>query len=238
MRKLVAALGVVALACGSSSSGGSSNPSGTVGGKAFTTTEAVAYQSTGNATSPCTLTLIGLQLQVVMTVLGLEFSSATGSCADLTSSTCSTAASSRAVRLAVARAAIVGPGGTAPTTTITPGTYTLTSDASNLQLPSIGTVSTLAVGGSTDASDACHVTSSTASGTLQISSITSTQVNGRVDLTFTDGGKLQGDFTASTCSQAAPDACQIAQSVVNDVVADRPIDVCSSGGSGSAYACR
>jgi hypothetical protein len=238
MRKVVAAMAVMALACGSSSNGGTSNPSGTVAGKAFTTTEAVAYQATGNATSPCTLTLSGFQLQVVMTVLGLEFSSTTGSCADLTSSTCSTAASSRAVRLAVTRAAIVGQGVTAPTTTITPGTYTLTADASNLPPLSIGSVSTLAAGGSTDASDACHVMSSTASGTLQITAITSTQVKGHVDVTFTDGGKLQGDFTASMCSQAAPDACQIAQSVVNDVIADRPIDVCVSGSSGSAYACR
>ena len=35
-------------------------------------------------------------------------------------------------------------------------------------------------------------------------------MTGHVNVTFSDGGKLEGDFTADVCSGATPDICGLA----------------------------
>ena len=269
MRKLVAVVAVAALACGgssgngsssngssnngssngSSSSGGTTTPTGTVSGSSFLVTDAVAsLQAAGLDTVPCSFTIPGYNtsLSVAMAALALDFSSGADACSNLTSQTCYTAAT-KSVRFVIAKVALGNQAQIAPITT---GTYELMSDHAAVcnSLPLGAGLSgwsgtfTVAAGSSNDATDACHVTSSAASGTIQLTTITSTEVQGHVDVTFQDGGALKGDFTAALCPTAL-DVCKIAQSAMSDMDADHPLEICagSSSGttsSGSQYACK
>jgi hypothetical protein len=198
MRKLAVFLtvGVTGFACGNGA-GSSAPASGTVGGAAFSPAEVVAA-SAGPA--PCTVSGFGTG-QVA--AVGIRFATFTGSCADLTAATCRSHRSSRSVTVLVARA-----GTSAASAAITAGTYAVVKGATQFTITTSGAAE-LAVGSSTTTDAQCADTTSAAQGSLRLDQVSATLVSGHVDVTFDDGGKLQGDFVASVCP-FPPDVCTVA----------------------------
>lgn len=187
MRKLAVLLALAGAACGSGRGSGSSSPvSGTVGGTGFTPAEIVAALMDP---APCPVTSLGT---VEVGALGIRFATFTGTCGDLTHSTCVSHRSSRSVTLVVARAAT----GTA-SANVGPGTYAV-ADTRQFTIGTSGALE-LALGDSTTTDAQCADTTSAATGSLRIDQVSASQVTGHVDVNFADGGKLQGDFIASRC---------------------------------------
>ena len=196
MRKLAVLLGLAALACGSGN-GSSSPASGTVGGSAFTPAEVVAASA-----GPASCALAGFGAAQVAGV-AVRFATFTGTCADLTAPTCRSHRSSRSVTILVARAAT-----SSASAAITPGTYNVVKGATQFTI-NISGAAELAVGSSATTDAQCAETGSAAQGSLRLDQVSASIVSGHVDVTFDDGGKLQGDFAASVCP-FPPDACTIA----------------------------
>lgn len=188
MRKLVVLLTLAGAACGGGGGGGGStgSASGTVGGTAFSAAETVAALMDP---APCPVTSLGT---VEVGALGIRFATFTGTCGDLTHSTCVSHRSSRSVTLTVARAAT----GTA-SANIGPGTYAV-ADTDQFTIGTSGALE-LALGNATTTDAQCADTTSAATGSLRIDQVSASQVTGHVDVSFADGGKLQGDFIASRC---------------------------------------
>lgn len=199
MRKLLAGVGVgvavVLAGCGSSSSSGSP-VSGTIAGSAFTPAEVSAVVPgqtscvvTGTSPTP-------------VSALAIRLATFTGVCADFAAPTCVNHRGSRDVTLIVARlgGALVGP-----------ATYDVVLDpvTGAKIIGSGGLEVALALSSRVDDSAGCQVTTSKASGTLRLDEVGGSAVKGHVDVTFQDGGKLTGDFTAAVCG-AAPDVCALA----------------------------
>lgn len=253
MRELVAAAALLALACGGTSNGGAaataSKPiwstdgsastgdggaatdggattDGGVAGTAFDSIAAVAVQD-------CAISQGGPQVRAA--AVAIEFSAGTGTCGALASKTCDTAKASKAVRILVARGALASQ---VSQVTVGPGTYTLASQSSGaLSAASPGAILTVAAGGAIDATDACSVTSTLATGTVRIDGITSSAVTGHVDLTA-GGGQLQGDFTAPICQglPAPPDLCATANAFAGGGQ-EPPVDACAPKDASVRYVC-
>ena len=195
MRKLAVLLGIAALACGSGA--GSSAPvSGTVGGAPFSPADVVAASA---APGTCTF---GNLPSVPVAGMAVRFATFTGTCADLTAATCRSHRSSRSVTIVVARAAL-----SAANPAITPGTYAVLKGTQLTIGP--GGSAELAVGSSTTTDAQCADTTSAAQGSLRLDQVSTSIISGHVDVTFDDGGKLQGDFVAAVCP-FAPNVCTIA----------------------------
>lgn len=256
MRVLVAAAALLALACGGNSNGGAaataSKPIWSTGGSSSTgdggTTTDGGAATDGGATTDggvagtafdsiaavavqdCAIGQPGLQVRTA--AVAIEFSAGTGTCGALASKTCDTAKASQAVRILVARGALASQ---ASQVTVGPGTYTLTDKASGaLAAAGPGAILDVAAAGAIDATDACSVTSTLATGTLRIDGITSSAVTGHVDLKA-GGGQLQGDFTAPIC-QGVPDLCALANTFATGAQ-EPPVDACAPKDIRVRYGC-
>ncbi len=201
MRRVIVLFGLAGVACGSNSAS-SGGVSGTVGGTAFVPSEIVAARA---EPGPCVVPG-GLPAGDVAAV-AIRFATFSGSCADLVASQCASHRNSRSVTLIVARAA-VPPASAA----VGPATYTVVANPGSFSL-SLGGTAELAIGNSTSTDAACADSSSTATGSVRLDEVSASRVAGHVDVSFEDGGKLQGDFSALVCP-AAPDACTVAKALV------------------------
>ncbi len=195
MRKLAVLLALTGAACGGSASN-QQGVTGTVGGTSFSPAETVAAQ-----TGPAACPVAGLPA-ADFGALAVRFATFTGTCGDLTAPTCRSHKSSRSVTLIVARAAT-----SAGAATVGPGTYAI-ADTNQFTIGASGAFE-LAFGSSTTADANCAETPSAATGSLRLDQVSASLVTGHVDVTFADGGKLQGNFIASMCP-FSPDACTVA----------------------------
>ncbi len=195
-------------ACGSSSSSSSSGSpvSGTVGGKAFTLTEARAVRaSTADGTS-CTLPVIGA---ASISAMALDLATYTGVCGDYSSANCVLHGGTEKVTVILAK---LTPSGTvAPT--LSAKTYTVSSSLAGALPDGQGNFLVVyAQALATGAAPGCAGTPSPAvdGGTLVINALSATSVSGHLDVTFQDGSSAKGDFTADVCGSASPDICGLA----------------------------
>ena len=102
-------------------------------------------------------------------------------------------------------------GGTAR---VVPGTYTLTTDVTRPSF-NLGTgTATVAYATSLATGPSCAPlgdggAAAVAQGTLRLDALDSAHAAGHVELTFSDGGKVSGDFSAPICAGLSPDLCSI-----------------------------
>ncbi len=199
MRKLWIIAMLAATGCGGSSSSSSSGPSGTIAGRSFSSAEVVAVAA---GPTPCSIPGVPTTLQVSALAIGLA--SYTGLCGDFSSPFCTFHRSAQDVTVVLANAALVG-------TPVAPGTYTVNPSFT----PVVGPGSLSVVGAASVGTDtACAPTTATPSSgsSIRIDSVSAATVTGHVDITFSDGGRLQGDFSAPVCAGVTPDICALAQS--------------------------
>jgi hypothetical protein len=184
-----------AVACGSSTSssggggGGTTLPSGTLGGAAFTPVDGVAVWLPAR-----TCTFGGATVSA--TAMLLAFTNVPSSCsAYQTVGACNDKANAIVVSAAIEKGNVSG--GTA--STIGPGTYSLTN----------GTVTPDASGNFTRTNLSYSKTNATCvnaaslvnptSGSVTITSLTSSQVTGSVTVAFSDGSSFSGNFDVAIC---------------------------------------
>ncbi len=209
MRKLVLVVSAFLAACGGG--GGSSSStglSGSVGGRAFTPVEVKAIPA-GTGSTACTVTLGGQTASVGVKALALQITSYSNACADFASSTCQVHMGAQSVTILVA---VLNPLGTEPA--IPPGTYTLFETPTQPQsLPGglgmvyVGFAQALATNSSCMGTPT--VPSPNARGTIRLDSV-GDPAKGHLSVSFQDGSKLEGDFSAPVCPGLAPDICQLA----------------------------
>lgn len=192
-RHLAILVSVFLTACGGGGGGGGGGPgspvTGTLQGAAFTPVE-----GGGLALGPTTCTVGPATINAAALILG--FSSFSGLCAfGEASHFCDEKASATIFTVSIAK---IGAG---PQTPVGPGNYTL------------GTTSSQVVDASYVKTNAACVDSVpgtvTASGQVVISSISATRVVGSLDVSFSDGSRMQGAFDVGLCSFAA-DLCALA----------------------------
>jgi hypothetical protein len=211
VRKLLVAAAATAIACGSSNSSSStSQPTGTIAGGAFTPAEVVAVTAGPASCTVTDPTGSGQKVTLGVAAIAVGLGSFKNVCADFQSPFCTLHRSAKDVTVLLASLAPPFPGLTAQ---IVPGTYTV-SPSLTTTLPDPTRSGMLYAAGAisvgTDAS--CVPTSGAGSGSLRIDTVNAAQVTGHVDLTFSDGGKLSGDFTAPVCTGVSPDLCALAVS--------------------------
>jgi hypothetical protein len=193
------AAALAAAGCGGSSGSGNNGngapdagttatlPSGTVLGSAFQAIDAAA------ATPPAASCLLPPIGTVSVATLALGFGDHAGVCA-LVQQPCVQAANVRTVSVIIAHA---GSGTQQP---IGIGTYPITSAAGSVATDGTITLVT-AVADRRDAS--CALTANppqATGGTVNLTSVTTASVKGTVDITFSDGGRLTGAFSAPLCA--------------------------------------
>ena len=218
MRKLLAlfAASVLASACGgNSSSGGGTTPlSGTIGGRAFSPADVRALVA-GSGTTPCLVSIPGTgTVPVGIKAFAVEITSYADACGDFATSTCKFHQNAQSVMLLFAKLnppSIANPNPAEPA--LSPGNYTVYAspataipDANGLLTvtfaQSIATDATCGGGTPTPAP-------SVQGGTLRLDQVTG-PITGHVSVTFTGGGSLDGDFSAPLCSGPSPDVCGLA----------------------------
>jgi hypothetical protein len=220
---VVVCIALALVACGSSSS---SNPTvtGTIGGASFTAADVEALYV---APASCNFNSAGVTGTVSVAGLVLAFSTKTGLCSDLTteisSGACVAHASSASVELFIADVGITALGGQA--SIVTGKSYPVINDPTQVVIG--GTTFSDSFGYSTRLDATCVPTSTTpvtASGTIVLTSITSSEISGHVDVTFTDHGTLNSDFTAPVCN-ANLDICAVANAAIASQ--GTPISICT-----------
>lgn len=216
MRKLVLVVSAFLAACGGGGGGGSSGSSGlsgTVGGKSFTPVEVKAIPAE-TTSGPCTLTLGTQTLSVGLKAIALQITSYANACGDFATTTCQLHKDAQSVTILVAMVNLLG---TVPT--LPPGTYSLRSSPIDPRAVSgspglqdvgfaqaLGTSATSCAGTPSVASCSSN---GLCSGTIRLDSV-GDPVTGHVSVSFEDGSKLEGDFSAPVCTGIHPDICQIA----------------------------
>jgi hypothetical protein len=185
-----------AVACGSSTStsssggggGGNTLPAGTLGGAAFTPVDGVAVSL---PTSPCNFSGTSLSATAML----LAFTNVPSTCSAFQAvGACNDKANAILVSVAIAR---TNASGTA--SAIGPGTYSLTTgtvtpDASgNLTRTNLNYSKTNAT--CVDAASSVTPTS----GSVTITSVTSSRVTGSVTMAFSDGSSFSGNFDVAIC---------------------------------------
>ncbi len=202
MRKLVLVVSVFLAACGGGGGGGGgSGLSGTVGGKSFTPVEVKAITA-GTGTTACNVD----NLVVGVKALALEVTSYPNACADFASSTCQLHMGAQSVTVLVAK---VNPFGTEPA--LPAGTYVINKSPTTTISDGNGMLNVgyaVALGTNATCMGSPSVPSS---GTIRLDSV-GDPVKGHVSVSFEDGSKLEGDFSAPVCAGVSPDICQLAQS--------------------------
>lgn len=206
MRKiLVAAASAFLAACGSSSSSSSSSGpvSGTVGGRAFTPTAiaAIDAQSASSCTIPTVITFGAHAIELALTSYGDA-----EACTDLTMDRCAMHASAQAVTVFVANVNLAPPY-TAPA--LGPGTYPVTPITGSISgATSMNVAYAEAAAPDPQCAGTAHPVTS---GSIRLDQV-SGPVTGHLDLTFDDGSRIKGDFSAAKCASSPPDVCVVATS--------------------------
>jgi hypothetical protein len=208
MRKLflVSAFSAFVLACGSDSKGGGGGLSGTVGGRAFSPVEVRAIPA-GTGTTPCSVPIGGAPVSVGVKAVALDVASYADACGDYASSQCRLHMGAQNVTILIAK---INPLGTEPA--LATGTYKIfsspaTVDPDGTGLLNVGYAQALA----TDATCVGTPSPAVQGGTVRLDKVTD-PITGHVSITFQDGSKLEGDFSAPICQGPTPDICQLATS--------------------------
>lgn len=179
--------------------------SGTVGGRSFTPVEVRAIPA-GTGSTPCNVALGSQTASLGVKSIEIEFTSYTNACGDFASSTCLLHMGAQSVTILVAK---VNPLGTEPA--LTAGTYTLNPSPTSVTPDGSGMLN-LGYAQALGTNATCIGTPSAASsGTIRLDSL-GDPVTGYVSVTFQDGSKLEGDFSAPICAGVSPDVCQLAAS--------------------------
>lgn len=206
MRKLVLVSAFLAACGGGGGSSGTSGLSGTVGGRAFTPVEVKAIPA-GTGSTACTVTLGGQTASVGVKAIALQITSYANACADFASSTCQVHMGAQSVTLLVAK---VNPLGAEPA--LPAGTYTL-YESPSIPFPDgngmLNVGYAVALGTNSTCMGTPSVPSPNARGTIRLDSV-GDPVKGHVSVSFQDGSKLEGDFSAPVCAGLTPDICQLA----------------------------
>jgi len=199
MRKLlVVVAALAAAACGGGGGTATSNPAkGTIGGVAFSPVDVAALSLGPKA---CNLGAFG---NINAAGVAIQFASTANVCADLVSATCVAHANSQGVTVFIANAPFSGDA------TLTKGVYNVVADTSSA-LTSAGFKGAFAESHDLGAACAPKSTSTRATGTVELTEASATRFAGHVNITFDDGSKLAGDFSAPTCAGSTADICQIA----------------------------
>jgi hypothetical protein len=211
VRKILVAVAASAFlaACGSSSSSGSSSGpvSGTIGGRAFTPAAIAAI----DASSATTCTIPGpLSFGAHAIELALTSYGATEACADLLGVECATHKSAQAVTIFVAKVNLAPPY-TAPA--VGAGTYPITPLTGRVESGNPAMID-VAYAEATAPDPSCVGTAHPVTGgSIRLDQV-SGPVTGHVDLTFDDGSRISGDFSAPKCAGSAPDVCTVAASAI------------------------
>lgn len=204
MRKLLL-VAAFAVACGGGGGGGSGSGglSGTVGGKAFAPIEVKAIPADTTA-GPCTIPGTG---SVGLKAIALQITSYAGACGDFTTTTCQGHMGAQNVTVLVAK---VNPLGQVPA--LPPGTYALNASPTTVIADGSGMLNVGFAQALGNPEGSCTgVSSVPTSGTIRLDSV-GDPVTGHVSVTFADGSKLDGDFSAPVCAGLHPDICQLASS--------------------------
>jgi hypothetical protein len=217
VRKLVAVVAVVAASallasCGSSSSSSSPSPppstpvSGTVGGKAFTPAATQAISATSGTTA-CTVpvTFGASAIELALTSYG-----ASEACTDLLGVQCASHASSQAVTIFVAKVNLVSP---TPAPTVGPGTYPVTSITGQPEAANPAILDVAYAEASAPDPSCAGTAHPVTSGSIRLDQV-SGPVTGHLDLTFDDGSKITGDFSATMCAGTPPNVCMVAANAI------------------------
>lgn len=211
MRKLLFLVAAFAAACGGGSSGGG-GASGTVGGKSFSPADVKAVVA-GTGSTPCTLPNLGpggSSVPAGIKAFALQFTSYADACGDFSSGACKLHQNAQTVTVIFAR--LNPPSFSSPTPSepvLTTGTYTVSASIAQVTPEQGGTLYVaFADALATNATCLGTPSPSVQGGTLRVDSVTG-PITGSVSLTFEDGSKLAGDFSAPICSNTL-DVCGLA----------------------------
>ena len=216
MRKILAVVAVSAflVSCGSSSSS-SSTPaptpvSGTVGGRAFTPAAAQAISATSGTTA-CTIPPpISISFGASAIELALTSYAGTEACTDLLGVQCATHSSSQAVTVFVAKVNLAPPFAAPPVAT---GTYPVTPITGAMETGN-PTILDVAYAEASAPDPSCVGTAHpVTAGSIRLDQV-SGPVTGHVDLTFDDGSRISGDFSAAMCAGTTPNVCMVAATAI------------------------
>jgi hypothetical protein len=159
-------------ACGGSSSGGSSSVSGTAGGKSVPTTDTVGVVGTQTQT-------VGTQ-SITIAYAAVSITNVANTCSAIEGH--HNPANTSSLSFVVASSA---------GTSIAAGTY------------AIGATTTTQVSanyGTTNAACAANIAERATSGTIKLTTVSSTTVQGTFDVTMDNGDHLSGSFTGPVCN--------------------------------------
>ncbi len=209
MRKLLVvpafAISALVLACGSDSKDGGGGLSGQVGGRAFAPVDVRAIPA-GTGTTPCPIPLGAQTVNVGVKAIALEVTSYADACGDFASSQCRFHQNAQVVTVLFAR---LNPFGTEPA--LAAGTYTVSSSPTSVSPPDAAGLLTVAFAQAlaTDATCLGNPSPAVQGGTLRLDQV-SGPITGHLSLTFQDGSRLEGDFSAPLCPGPSPDVCALA----------------------------
>ncbi len=204
MRKLlVVVTALAAAACGGGGMATSNPAKGTIGGVAFSPVDVAALSLGPKA---CNLGAFG---NINAAGVAIQFASTANVCADLISATCVAHANSQGVTVFISDAVFSGDAA------ITNGTYTVVENPGTAATAT-GFKAAFAEAHNLGASCSPVSTSTQATGTVTLTEAGPTRFSGSVNITFTDGSKLQGDFSAAACSGSTVDICAIAIAAITN----------------------
>lgn len=206
MRKLVLLVSTLALACGGGGNGSSAGGlSGTVGGRAFSPVDVKAIPA-GTGSTPCTVPLGGQTANVGVKAVALQVTSYANACNDFATSECQHHMGAQSVTVLVGKLDLAG-----SEPALTTGSYTLRPSIAAMELES-GTIYKLGYAEALATSSSCAgMPSIVSSGTIRLDKV-GDPVAGHLSVTFQDGSKLEGDFSAPVCPGLSPDICEKATS--------------------------
>ena len=218
MRKIVAVVAVVAASallasCGSSSSSSASPPpstpvSGTVGGRAFTPAATQAISATSGTTACTTPVPFGASaIELSLTSYGTS-----EACTDLLGVKCATHASSQAVTIFVAKVNLASP---TPAPAVATGTHPITPITGQMEAGNPAIVDVAYAEASAPDPSCAGTAHPVTSGSIRLDQVSASgPVTGHLDLTFDDGSKISGDFSASMCTGTPPNVCMVAANAI------------------------
>lgn len=203
MRKLVLLVSTLAVACGGGGggSGGGAALTGSVGGRAFTPVEVKAIPA-GTGTDGCTVTVGDQTANVGVKAVALQVTSYADACGDFATSECRRHMGAQSVTILVGKLDLLG-----AEPALTTGTYTLRPSITAMELES-GTTYKLGYAEALGTNSSCGGSASpVTTGTVRLDRV-GDPVTGHVSITFADGSRLEGDFSAPACAGLSPDICQ------------------------------
>jgi hypothetical protein len=151
----------------------------------------------------------GDSIDVGITGLKIDIASYTAVCDDYATEQCTAHANAQTVMLLLAK--LSPPPGPLDAQPILPGTYEVQASPTTVMPDGTGLLNVAyAQALATDATCGGAPSPSVRGGTIRLDQVTSTLVSGRVDVAFSDGSRVVGDFSAPMCGGVAFDVCEIA----------------------------